>query len=179
MTTDLELEAWREQWQATAEAPADLRRSVARGTRRMRLMVALEVLVTVVIGGGSTVWAAMERRTEMLVLTAAVWLFIAAAWTFAIGSRKGTWTPAAPTTAEFVQLSIRRCRTRLASARFGLWLYFVEMGFCLAWLYRDRARRVPAPAIIFAVVTPLFLTGLARYRRKTQAELAGLLELID
>ena len=42
---DVELESWRAQWQADAEVPADLRRKVARDTRYLRLMVALEVLV--------------------------------------------------------------------------------------------------------------------------------------
>jgi hypothetical protein len=166
---DLELESWRAEWQAQAEVPADLRRKVARGTSQMRLMLALELQVTVAIGGGSTVWAMREPRAEMLVL--------AGAWTFAIISRRGTWSLAASTTAEFVDLSIRRCRGKLAAARFGVWLYFVEMVFCLAWLYRDPARRVPGPAIVFAVVTPIFLIGLAHYRRKTQAELARLQEL--
>lgn len=177
MKPDLELEAWRAQWQANTEVPADLRRKVARGTRYMRLMLALEVLVTVTMGGGSTLWAAVEPRAEMLVLAGAVWLFLAAAWTVAIVTRRGAWSPAALTTAEFVELSIRRCRGKLAGARFGVWLYFAEVAFCLTWLYRDPARRVPAPAIVFAVVTPVFLMGLARYRRKTRAELAGLLEL--
>jgi hypothetical protein len=176
MTPDLELQAWREEWQADAEVPADLRRKVARGTRYMRLMLAAEVLVTVTIGGGSTLWAALDPRTEMLVLAGAVWLFLTAAWTVAIITRRGTWSPAAPTTADFVDLSIRRCRSRLAAMRFGVGLYFVEMAFCLAWLYRDPARRVPAPAIIFAIVTPAFLLGVARIRRKTHDELASLLE---
>jgi hypothetical protein len=174
---DLELEAWRAQWRANTEVPADLRRKVARGTRHLRVMLALEVLVTVGIGGGSTVWAAMEPRAEMLVLAGAVWLFLAAAWTFATINRKGTWSPAALTTAEFVDLSIRRCRGKLAAMRFGVWLYFAEMAFCLTWLYRDPARRTPLPAIVFAVVTPVFLIGIARYRRKARAELSGLLEL--
>lgn len=108
----------------------------------------------------------------------AVWVFLAAAWTFAIVSRRGAWSPAALTTAEFVDLSIRRCRGKLAAVRFGIGLYFAEMAFCLTWLYRDPARRVPAPAIIFGVVTPAFLFGVARFRRKTRAELAGLLELL-
>lgn len=177
MTPDLELEAWREQWQADAEVPADLRRKVARGTRYMRLMLTLEVLVTVTIGGGSSVWAALEPRAEMLVLAGAVWLFLGAAWSIAVVSRRGTWSPAALTTAEFVDLSIRRCRGKLAASRFGVWLYFAEMAFCLTWLYRDPARRVPAPAVIFGVVTPVFLIGLAHFRHKTRAELAGLLEL--
>jgi hypothetical protein len=174
---DLELETWRAEWQAEAQGPADLRRKVARGTRNLRLMLALEVLVTVTIGGGYTLWAVREPRTEMLVLASAVWVFLAAAWTFAIVSRRGAWSPAAITTADFVDLSIRRCRGKLAAVRFGIGLYFAEMAFCLTWLYRDPARRGPAPAIIFGVVTPAFLMGVARFRRKTQAELAGLLEL--
>jgi len=176
MMPDLELEAWREQWQADAEVPADLRRKVARGTRTMRVTLALELLVTVTIGGGSTLWAAVEPSTEMLVLAVAVWLFLAAAWSIAFVTRRGTWSPAALTTADFVDLSIRRCRGKLAATRFGIGLYFAEMAFCLTWLYRDPARRVPAPAIIFGVVTPVFLIGVARFRRKVQAEIESLLE---
>jgi hypothetical protein len=174
---DLEWRAWREQWQADTDVPADLRRKVERGTRNMRIMLALEVLVTVGMGGGFTMWAVMEPRTEMVVLAGAVWLFLAAAWMFAGVNRRGTWSPAAVSTAEFVDLSVRRCRRRLAAARFGVWLYFAEMVFCLTFLYRDPARREPLPAIIFGVATPIFLLGLARYRGKTRAELDDLLEL--
>ena len=174
---DLEWKAWREQWQADTDVPADLRRKVERGTRNMRLMLALEVLVTVGMGGGYTMWAVMEPRTEMVVLAGAVWFFLAAAWMFATMSRRGTWSPAAVSTAEFVDLSIRRCRRKLAATRFGSWLYFAEMVFCLTFLYRDPARRGLLPAIIFAVATPVFLAGVARYRRKTQAELDDLLAL--
>ena len=51
------------------------------------------------------------------------------------------------------------------------------MVFCLTFLYRDPARREPWPAIIFGVATPIFLAGLARYRRKTRVELDDLLKL--
>lgn len=173
---DLELEAWREQWQTAAKVPADLRRRIARGTRSMRLMLVMEAIVTVTIGGGSTLWAVVDPRKEMLVLALAVWLFLGAAWTFAIVNRRGTWSPAAMTTAEYVDLSIRRCRAKIAAMRFGVGLYFAEMAFCLAWLYRDPARRVPTPAVIFAVVTPVFLVGVARLQRRTQAELLRLME---
>jgi hypothetical protein len=175
---DLELETWRTQWQADAKVPADLHRKVARGTRNMRLTLALEVLVTVSMGGGFTLRAVFEPRAEMWVLAGMVWVFLAAAWSFAIVSRRGAWSPAALTTAEFVDLSIRRCRTKLAASRFGVWLYFGEMIFCLAWLYRAPARRVPAPAIIFVLVTPVFLLSVARYRRRALTELASLRELI-
>jgi lipid-A-disaccharide synthase-like uncharacterized protein len=174
---DLELDAWRKQWQADTEVPADLRRKVERGSRNLRLLLALEVLITVVIGGGSTLWATMERRTEMVVLCSAVWLFLGAAWTFAILNRRGTWSPVAVSTTEFLDLSIRRCQRRLASAGFGAGLYLVEMAFCLTWLYWDPARRGPLPVIVYVVATPFVAVGLVRYRRKTRAELARLLDL--
>ena len=174
---DLELESWRAQWQADSQVPADLRRKVARDTRYMRLALAMEVLVTVTIGRGSIVWAALEPRTEMFVLAVAVWIFLVAAWTISVVTRRGAWSPAAVTTADFIDLSIRRCRGRLAAARFAVGLYFAEVAFCLTWLYRDPARRVPGPAIVFGVVTPVFLIGLARFRRNTRRELARLEEL--
>jgi Na+/proline symporter len=174
---DLELEAWREQWQADTEVPADLRRKVERGSRNLRLLLAVEVLITVVMGGGSTLLAAMDPHTAMVVLSAAVWLFLGAAWVFAVMNRRGTWSPAAVSTAEFLDLSIRRCQRRLEASGFGAGLYFVEMAFCLTWLYWDPAHRVPLPAIIFGVATPIFVVGLIRYRRKTRAELERLLEL--
>jgi hypothetical protein len=51
------------------------------------------------------------------------------------------------------------------------------MAFCLTWIYWDPAQRRPLAAIIFGVATPVFLMGLARYRRNTRAELERLLEL--
>ena len=48
--------------QADTEVPADLRRKVDRGSRNLRLLVALEVLVTVVPGGGATLLAVMDPR---------------------------------------------------------------------------------------------------------------------
>jgi hypothetical protein len=174
---DWELEAWREQWQADTAVPADLRRKVERGSRNLRLVVALEVLVTVVLGGGGTLLAVVDSRAEMVTLAAAVWVFLGAAWAFAMMNRRGSWSPVTVSTAEFVDLSIRRCRSNLASAGFGAGLYFAEMAFCLTWLYWDPARRGPLPAILVGVATPIFLTGLVWYRRRKRAELAGLLEL--
>jgi hypothetical protein len=131
----------------------------------------------VVLGGGSTLLAKMDPRTEMVVLSAAVWLFLGTAWIFAMMNRRGTWSPVAVSTAEFLDLSIRRCHRRLVSSAFGAGLYFMEMAFCLTWMYWDPARREPLPATIFSVATPIFLVGLVRYRRKTRAELERLLEL--
>jgi hypothetical protein len=177
MKPDLELDAWREQWKADTEVPADLRRKVERGSRNMRLLLEAEVLTTVVVGGGFTLRAAMDPRREMVVLAAAVWLFFGIAWMFTTMNRRGIWSPAAVSTAEFLDLSVRRCRMKLLSSGFGAGLYVAEMAFCLIWLYRDPARREPLPAIIFGVATPIFAAWLVRYRGRARAELERLLEL--
>ncbi|HUB83880.1 MAG TPA: hypothetical protein VMB03_34030 [Bryobacteraceae bacterium] len=179
MKPDLELESWRAEWQAAAEVPGDLRRKVARGTRNMRIVLAAELLVTVTMGGGSILLAARQPAAEMWILAAAVWLFLAFAWTASLVTRRGAWSPAAIATREFIDLSIRRARGKLAATRFAVVLYFTEMIFCLAWLYRDPARRVPAPAVVFAIATPLFLVFIARYRRNLRAELARLQQLAE
>ncbi len=179
MKHDLELEAWREQWQADTEVPADLRRKVERGSRTLRLVLAVEVLITVVLGGLDAIGDDGDDGPAYRDggPFAAVWVFLSVAWTFAIMNRRGAWSPLAVSTAEFLDLSIRRCQGRLASSGFGTGLYFVEMAFCLTWLYWDPARRGPLPAIIFSLATPIFVVGLIRYRRKTRAELEKLLEL--
>lgn len=176
MKADLELESWMEQWQSDPTVPVQLKRKVERGSRSMRLMLAVEVLITVAMGGGWTGFAIRQRTIESAVLAGAVWTFLAAAWTFGLMNRRGNWSPDALSTTEFVALSIRRARGKLAASSFGAGLYFVEMVFCLTWLYWDPARRTPLPAVIFSVATPVFVVGLVEYRRRVRRELAGLQE---
>jgi Na+/proline symporter len=186
MSVDAELDRWRQEWQSDAPVLPDLSAKVRRQTRFMRLMVAMEMLVTVVIGGGSTVLAALAGQTEFLVLAVAVWIFIAAAWTFAFLNRRGCWVPEALNTAAFLDLSLRRCHADLSRNRFGVVLYFVEILFCLTWIYRHNARESAitpgeflesATCIVVAVVTVAFVIFSIAYRRRKQTELAYLLKL--
>ncbi len=186
MSVDAELDAWRQEWQSNAPVLPDLSAKVRRQTRFMRLMVAMEILVTVVIGGGSIVLAVLAGQTDFLVLTAAVWVFIAAAWTFAFLNRRGCWAPEALNTAAFLELSIRRCRADLSRVIFGVVLYFVEILFCLTWIYHHDAREVAITpgeflrstnCIVVGVVTVAFMAYSIAYRRRKRAELASLLKL--
>ena len=54
MKMDLELDQWREQWQSSAETPplSGLSKRVTRQSRLMRIALAGDMLVTIVIGGG-------------------------------------------------------------------------------------------------------------------------------
>jgi hypothetical protein len=186
MSVDAELEAWRREWQSEAPVLPDLAATVQRQSWRMRLMLYADVLVTVVIGGGVTAWAARSPQPDMIVLAAAVWIFVGCAWLFARTNRKDCWAPAALTTAAFLDLSIRRCRASVAAAAFGTVLYFVELVFCLGWVYHHKAQRAPfsiseflssGTLVVIYVCTLAFVALVIRYRRMKRSELAGFLTL--
>src|SRR5207244_939024 len=62
-------------------------------------------------------------------------LFLAAAWTFTLTVNRSAWSPCGLDTAAFIELSMRRCRGRLAAIRFAAGLFLVQMVFCLGWVY--------------------------------------------
>src|SRR5688500_3530046 len=112
MEADIELDSWRRQWQADARVLPDPKALVERETRRMRRVVAGDIAVTLVLGGGSLGWMWLSRRTDVLVLALGIWLFIGIAWTLAFLLRRGAWAPVSATTAAFLDLAILRCRRR-------------------------------------------------------------------
>jgi hypothetical protein len=130
----------------------------------------------VVIGGGAVVLAMRSPRPDMLVLALGTWTFIAAAWIFALLTRRGLWSPSALTTAAFIDLSIRRCRAALAASIFGTVLYFCEISFCLAWIYHRTGLEAGFVAFISAI-SAVFMAIVFWYRRRKRAELGYLLGL--
>ena len=143
MNLDAELELWREKWQASSEAPVltDFRKRV--------------VLL-----------ATRNPYPATLILAAATWLFIAAAWTFALSNRKNAWSPAAATNSVFLDISIRRCGANLRSAALGTILYAVEMTFSLSWIYHESGSLSSALIAMIALVTLIFAAVLIWYRKK-------------
>ena len=185
MNVDPELAVWQRQWQMETPVPRDLRRKVARQSRFMRVMLLIEILITVLIGGGAIAWAVRSPEADVIVLAAAVFVFFAAAWTFALVSRRGNWSPASLDTAAFLDLSIRRAKSNLAATIFGTILYFTEIFFCLSWIYLYVSKRTglelaaflkTPPVILVAFITIVFLGCVVWYRRRTNAELAHLIE---
>jgi hypothetical protein len=179
MKMDSELELWRTDWQSSSEAPvlSDLSKRVARQSLYMRMMLLGDILVTLVIGGGTVVLAMRNPRIETAVLAAATWLFIGAAWIFGLSNRKNAWSPSATTTAAFLDLSIRRCRGNLRAVTFGAILYVVEMAFCLSWIYHDLGFLSSTLLLTIALVTLIFAALLLLHRKKKRTELAYLLNL--
>ena len=186
MNTDIELEVWREQWQADPVVPPNLRRSVKTQSRLMKIGLIADTVVTVVMGGGTTLWALRSPGTGRGLVAAATWFFLAVAWTFALVSKRGLWAPSAIDTASFVDLSIRRCRAALAATWFGAGLFVSEVAFGLGWIYRHSDE--PQPLLtwlwfsslridIVWICTLAFFGAIVWYRRKKKLELTSLLTL--
>ena len=182
---DTELETWRREWQSETAVAPDLRRRVERQSRWLKIGIAADILVTVVIGGGVIALAAREPQAHTLLLAAATWTFIAIAWAFRLIVSRGLWSPAAIDTAAFVDLSIRRCRAQLKATVFGAVLFVSELAFCMGWIYRHVSPRPPLLAWLFGslfngfvwLASVALFVFLVWYRHKKRAELAWLLAL--
>jgi len=180
MEIDAELEVWRREWQSEPTVPLDLRKKVERQSRFMKIGLIGDVLVTVIIGGGTIVWALRSPQPDILLLAVVTWIFLAAAWTLAVTLNRGNWLPSAMNTAAFVDLSIRRCRARLAAVRFGAGLFVVQIVFCLSWIYQHNPHRPLRNALFFSTLaTVLFFAFLFWYRRKKLRELSYFLDLSE
>jgi hypothetical protein len=178
---DLELERWQRQWRAQEAVPPDLVKSVEAGTRTMRRGVIAEILVTVVMGGGSLAWAFAARRTDVTMLAFAVWFFIAVAWTASLRLRRGAWQPVTATTAAFVDISILRCERSLQAIWIQAALYVVTLVFDLVWLYYYRAETSvgefltrPFLLAFVLIVTSVLAAAAIWYRRRLLRELQSL-----
>ena len=185
MKSDTELQAWRQQWHSQPLVPMDLISKVERQTADMKLYRFAEYLVTVVMGGGSIVLAAVTRNPTLILLSFGIWVFIALAWVFAIRHTRGLWAPGAPTTAAYIDLSIRRCHWRMADARYDsvqgvlitLFVFLIDYQLLV-----DVGRwSSPADAWWFWILCAVVLIGVllapARKKRKARAELDYLLDL--
>jgi len=85
-----------------------------------------------------------------------------------------------PDTAAFVDLSIRRCRARLAAVRFGAELFVVQMAFYLSWIYQHNPHRPSRNTLFFsALSTLLFFAFLLWYRKRKLSELVYPLDLSE
>ena len=102
---------------------------------------------------------------------------IAAAWVFGLANQKNIWSPAASTTAAFLDLSIRRAQSNLRAAKFGAILYAANMTFCLSWIYHQSGALSRTLLLVIAGITTIFLTALQIYRRKKRTDLKYLLNL--
>lgn len=188
MKVDVELQKWSQEWQSkvSSDFPSDLRARVDSATRRMKFVLVTQVLISLVIGGAPVMRAIQSPKPDNLMLAAAVWLFIAGAWSFALINRRDTWSPVASTTSAYLDLSISRCRSSLRATVVRAIAYPCLLLFCLLWAFDTSVQHVPGSALrflgspsLYAVwgITLCFFGYVGWFRRRKQEELKNLLSL--
>jgi hypothetical protein len=183
MTPDTELEIWRQHWHAQPSVPLELFRNVERGTTYMRHYRVAEILATVFFGGGSMAAALITRNPDVIYFAIGICVFIVLAWIFTLRSTRGLWAPSAPTTASYVDLSIRRCRWKIADAKYDIAQGLAITVFVLIIDYRiiSSVRGEP-PSLwlmggLFIAIAAGIWAFLRRKILKVRAELTYLLDL--
>jgi hypothetical protein len=189
MNSDMELTQWQRQWRAPggarhdADSAEDLRRRVTRNSRLLTIGMIAPILVTIGIGGSVTARALTLASPADVVLAAEAWVFILVTWAGSLWLARGTWRPLAETTAAFVDISIRRCRSNLRAASFAAWLYVCQLLFMVLWKLFGSAVELTAlltswPVILLGWVgVPVFFASRSWFTRVQRAELDRLLEL--
>lgn len=189
MTTDVELESWRRQWQSRANAGVDagaaerLRLRVLRETRSLKVNLIWPILVTLVVSSWITSRALRTGQTLDVVLAIEGWIFIVVIWTGCLWITRGTWRPLADTTAAFVDVSIRRREANLRGLTFGACLYVGQLAFVVIALgAASPSGIVPVLTSSYMIVVgwigvPCGLVALHWFRRRQRADLERLREL--
>jgi hypothetical protein len=184
---DDELEVWRRQWHGQPQVPIDLIRRVERQTIYARIGL-LANIVPLSIAIVATIGAFTNPNPLSILITSGFWFFIVVTWLFSIRNTKGTWAPAAQTTAAYVELSIARCRSYLGSFRFTVVVSILLTAFVLVAVYeglssagrlqtRESYETVAFSFLWTIGVMSFVLFVLDRKRRKTKIELDYLLHL--
>jgi hypothetical protein len=149
----------------------------------MKIGLIAPILVTIGIGGGFTALALMPATAIDVVLVAEVWFFILVTWAGSLWIARGTWSPLAETTAAFVDVSIRRCRSNVRAATFGAWLYVAQLSFIVLWKFYSTSIELAALLTAWPVVLigwvglPAFFAWKSWFARRQRVKLEHFLEL--
>jgi hypothetical protein len=181
MKTDRELENWQSLWQADEQIPRDLRERAMRQVRRMRIMLAGDIAVTVVMGGGAVVWALNSDHLAVRLLAVWIWTTIAAAWIFRyFNGHFNNWTGAAPSTDAFFETWVKRCRETRRNLQFGFGLGIIQLVVSSAWVFRELHRDHGISLLTFVTMARLDVAWLCagllfawavRFYKKVSADL--------
>jgi len=189
MKSDTEMAQWSRQWRAgndvgnDAGVAEDLKRRVTRDSRLLKVGLIAPILVTIGIGGGIILRAIRFASPADVVLAFEVSFFILVTWAGSLWLARGTWRPLAETTAAFIDVSIRRCRSNLRAASFGAWLYVCQLSFVVVWKVSSSSIELSAALTAWPVILlgwiglPVLLAWRSWFVRRQRAKLDRLLEI--
>jgi hypothetical protein len=183
--------AWQsEEPEKHAPAPLsdEVRRHIRTRVRRQSFRHIVKGVSQVVTSVGTIVWLAFNldlRQTVDLTGFIGSAVLVAAGLAFSFWNFRGTWLPAAESTATFIDLSLNRSRRKLVALRFCYIFMAVELAFIVPWaVWALRSGAKPAEpgdwAFFFGcmvVFVAAMATWVSWYRKKTLREIAEWKEL--
>jgi len=138
MIQEDELRVWMDDWRAGEPGLTDpdaILRRVKRRSLGLKLVTAGELLLVAAALYFLTRFALSHPTPMDVTAMAALALLSVAALVYSLWSRRGLWTPAAETTAAFLDLTRRRARQRCEALRQSRWLLAAETAVFLPWIW--------------------------------------------
>jgi hypothetical protein len=181
-----DLDQMKQQWQAQSAAGPDvaaLRKRVAadnRSASRTTVLVAVATLLVLALTFGYAWRSARAAAWFSFMFTAG---FAVLVWLVALWLSRGTWRPRDESTAAYLDVSIRRCRSVMVAAPVGVLLYAGGLVGSLVSRHRlmdvEWSQLLEAPAMILAgwIGAPVYALGMFWNAQRHRKRLALLLDL--
>jgi hypothetical protein len=182
MIQEDELSVWMDDWRAGEPGltdPEAILRRVKRRSLGLKLVTAGELLLVLAALTFLTRFALSHPTPMDIAAMAALGLLSVAALAYSLWTRRGLWSPAAETTAAFLDLARRRARQHQEALRAARWLLAGEILIFIPWIWH---RLHTAAALLqgfgflalVAGIASAVLVWLERRARRERAELEGM-----
>lgn len=181
-----DLDQIKQQWQAQSTTGPDLaalRERIAAENRSQRRTLALVGAGTLAVLTFTFAQAWQTNRTAAWFSFVFTAVFAALVWLVALWLSRGTWRPSDGSTAAYLELSIRRCRSVIVAAPVGVLLYIAGLTGSLLSKQRllglEWHQLMEAPSMILAgwIGAPLYTIGMLWNAQRQRKRLALLLDL--
>jgi hypothetical protein len=161
---DTELATWQQEWREQTEPLPDVRKKIRRQDQRTTMAIAAACILLLL----SSIAAFRTRSSFFLGLAAGLWLSCLTMGTYIWRVRRGTWKPAAQTTAAYIELWHKRAVAKERIVRFAFRFLLVATvlyaGFT-AWNWRHFSA-IPV-VVLAAMIAELFwFIRIARKKRR-------------
>ena len=170
MTTDTELETWKQEWRDQTDVLPEFKRKI----RRQNLRIAAAIVAVCLCLAFSAVVAMRTRSPFMAGMAAGIGFAGLLLGGYAWWVRRGSWKPTAQTTLAYAELCHRRAVAKARSLRFSfnfLLVATVLLAGFVAWNWRNFHAR--DGIVTAALVLELFVMKYYGRRKTREAEKTG------
>ena len=180
MSLDREMEQWTKGWKASSEPLVVLpigESEIRRQVRRLRRKLALEYGTGALFLVGSLAFALVQREPETWLWAACIWMLTAVMTSYAVWNWRSVLGAQTESVADYEAFCLRRARSGLREANFGLGFLAVSVVITGSWFLIDLALRTISVQRfwvgvgLLAVLSPIYLVFFLVRRRRCTEEL--------